>query len=202
MKSSLTKKLQAIVSILLLASMTGCCLLVAAGLGIGGYFLVNKYGQLLYFADFWASEGSNSISVFISDQIKKVKADPSLLPAKDSDGRYLFEGPCDFDKEPLGPVQGKYALYSSKGEPLSYKLYLTEKSENKIGFDTFILSGKIIVEDHKIEGTIVTQPQFILFDETIIGDDGAVTGGKVSVGDRDLDVSKYSDLIERFMKAK
>lgn len=196
------KKFQLLLVLVSIISISSCCLMVAAGLGVGGYFLVNKYGQLIYFADFWASSGSGSVRDFINKELSKFVNDPSLLPAKDSQDRYCFTGVVDFDKEPFGPVEGKYAIYSSKSAPLDYKLFLKEVASGDLVFDTFSLSGKIMVEDHKIEGTIVTQPQYILFNETSISESGAVAGGKVSVGDRDLDVSKYADLINRFSNMK
>lgn len=191
------KIFRALVILTLLFSVTGCCLL-ALLLGVAVWAFVQKYGQLIYFADFWMKTGSQDMANRIHKDIEKYKKDPGSLPPPDAQGVFTLTGTISYD-DPI--VQGQYAKYSSNSHPLRYVLQI-KKEDSELSLKKMTINGTIAISDHALEESVVKRAESIIFKDTAISVEGAVVDGVVQVGDQALKLSEYSDLINDFLASQ
>lgn len=208
------KVLKVLIVLLLVFSLTGCSLLICAGIGTGVYFLVKNlidtYKDGIYFADFWA-KAAEPIVLEITKQLNdKITSDvPSVIAgdfsSKLGEQTIIKSFPLDFPK-----IVGTFATYATTGNKMmcSIEVIVTIAADASytVKSSTFELDGTVDISDHNAEYADLSQstPGEMHFDKVGMSADikkktAAFTSGKVTVGNFVLDdVTKFNELIVAF----
>lgn len=198
------KALTILIILMLIFSLSGCCVAaVAAGLGVGIYLLLTKYGPLLYFGDFWATYGTTAATA-VTEGGAGSTIDSTLFEAVTdpvtSEISHILKisGTQKFEK---ADTIGKFASYSGTLNFVVISILPDDYIEGSYFvdgavFESMSLTGDIAIEDHDATyAKIVGWSKFIYMEDTSVGTDGAVLEGVVKVDTLVLDLADYASLI-------
>ena len=204
-----------IIAIMLILSLSGCCLALAAGVGLAGYLILRKYGKLIYFGDYWKAFGTDASSKLTSNT--EFESEPEITPATEA-GFYniVANGKMKGD---VGGMVGKFATYTGDlnfkltlilqmtvalSEP--YPMNLVDLLAEGVGepeLKSLALSGTIAISNINPEyEPIIGSAENIVFNDTLIDvspenkNSGIVMGGSVLVDEIELELEDFQKIIE------
>ncbi len=186
------KTLMIVTSLLLIFSLSGCCLLLAGLGGLAAYGLFKEYGAIMFFADFWYYWGQNIGSL--------IPTDPSGDNITDNgDGTYTATGEIQAEIDG-NPIQGKFAQYRG---PMTYSLTFSVNDDGNPVFQSCSVSGEIIISNIDENLAKFTKGEKIIFTDTTLDiTTWMLSGGKAAViqeGGKEVpvEIDKIADLMKK-----